>query len=234
MAMDLRYSEDDIRTGPKEGAIKVLIVDDHRLFADAIRAHLQANGIEVVGTPANGRDALFEVRTKKPDVVLLDLGLPDEEGSQVGLKILSEFPEVKILIVTGLSDARTVREVMRAGFSGYLVKDTPLAQFLTSIQAVMAGQAVMPLRLASSATGARSKEQEDAALRAAQLTKREREVLQLLADGASSEHIANFLCVSSNTVRTHVQNVLSKLGVHSRLEAAAFAGRYRIVEAAEA
>jgi DNA-binding NarL/FixJ family response regulator len=160
----------------------------------------------------------------------MDLGLPGDGGASVGARILAALPDTKVVAVTALHDPSAVTEVVRAGFSGYLTKDSTIDRLVASIRAILSGEVVISGRLARAATGARSEDERDALFRAQQLTAREREVLQLLAEGASSEQVADRLSVSSHTVRTHVQNTLAKLQVHSRLEAATFAVRYGIAE----
>jgi two-component system, NarL family, nitrate/nitrite response regulator NarL len=185
--------------------------------------------MEVLELATSAHQALETVRRERPNVVLLDLGLPDMSGIEAGKKILEEFPETKIIAVTAMSDSRVLRDAIRAGFQGYLTKDTPLKQFVSSIDTIIDGQVVMPRALAPGAAGAQSPEERAAALLVAQLTPREREVLALLAEGVNSKAICARLGVSSNTVRTHVQNILTKLQVHSRLEAATFGVRLGVV-----
>jgi DNA-binding NarL/FixJ family response regulator len=203
--------------------MRVLIVDDHRLFAEAIRLTLERDGMDVA-IAFTGSDAREAARREAPDVVLLDIGLPHESGLSVGRDILEEHPETKILIVTSLEDERAVREAVRSGFHGYLTKDTRLERFVGGIHAAVEGQLVLPQRLRRKANGM----DDDASLLASQLTPKECEVLALLAEGASSSEIARSLSISPNTVRTHVQSILAKLQVHSRLEAVAFAARHGI------
>ena len=210
--------------------IKVLIVDDHRLFADVIRSVLVEHGMDVLDVAASVQEGLASVRAGVPDVVLVDLGLPDGDGISLGRSIVAEHPDVRVIALTALNDPKAVGEALRAGFSGYLTKDTPLTQFVGMIRAAMEGQVVIPQRLAAAAAGARTAEERHASLLAEQLSPRERQVLTLLAEGANSEDIAGRLSVSPNTVRTHVQSILTKLQVHSRLEAATFAVRYGIVK----
>ncbi len=208
---------------------KVLIVDDHQLFAEAIRSALEDAGVDVVDVASNELETLNAMAEHQPDLVLMDLGLPDSNGFEVGQKLLARDPEVKVLIVTAVVDPNLVQDSVRAGFSGYLTKDTPIVQFVSSVRAALAGDVVLPRNLARRAVGVRSPEEEDAHKRARHLTEREIEVLTLLTEGASSEHIAARLHISLNTVRTHIQNILTKLQVRSRLEAAAFATRFGIV-----
>jgi two-component system nitrate/nitrite response regulator NarL len=210
---------------------KILIVEDHTLFADAIRSSLEDLDMEVLEPCPDGPAALEAVRRGGPDLVLLDIGLPGQSGLSVGRQILELAPGTKVVALTAMEDVRTMREAMSAGFHGYLTKDVQLRQFVRSIRAVLDGQMVLPHRLARRATGIGSPEDQAAALLAQQLTSREREVLALLVSGANSAEIARRLTVSPHTMRTHVQGILTKLQVHSRLEAAAFAIRHGIVEA---
>ena len=181
----------------------------------------------VASTTAEATDA---VRRDAPDVVLLDIELPDGDGIALGRSIAAEHPETKVMALTALNDPKAVGETLRAGFAGYLTKDTPLTQFVAMIEAAAAGEVVIPQRFAAAAVGVRTAEERHASLLAEQLSPREREVLSLLAEGAGSDEIAQRLSVSPNTVRTHVQSILTKLQVHSRLEAATFAVRYGIVK----
>jgi two-component system nitrate/nitrite response regulator NarL len=204
-----------------------LIVDDHVLFAEAISAALQDAGLGVCATVINGRDAIHFLETDRADVVVMDLGLPDRSGLAIGQEILERWPETKILAVTALDDPKAVDDAVRAGFRGYLTKDTPVARFISSLEAIVDGQVVTPHRLMSG--GHRRRPADDISLLATQLTSREREVLGLLMEGADGQSIARRLGVSRNTVRTHVQSILTKLQVHSRLEAATFAVRHHLV-----
>ncbi|HEY3210940.1 MAG TPA: response regulator transcription factor [Actinomycetota bacterium] len=208
---------------------RVLIVDDHRLFSEVIRSTLESMGMEVLGAATTGSEGLDVARRERPDVVLVDIGLPDESGLAVGKKILEEMPETKLVAVTSLIDPRAVAEAVRLGFRGYVTKDTPVNQFVSSIRAVLDGNVIMPKQLAKAAAGDRSPEEQHAAMLVKQLTDRERQVLQLLAEGSSGVQIAARLSISPNTVRTHVQSILTKLQVHSRLEAAAFAVRHGLI-----
>lgn len=201
------------------------------LFADAIRSTLEAAGIFVIGVATNGERGIEDVRREKPDLVLVDLGLPDQSGLAVGKLILDEHPGMKVVALTAIDAPRAVEEALRAGFNGYLTKDTPVLRFVSSIRAALDGQVVIPHKLAPALAGAKTSEEENAALLVEQLTPREREVLSLLVDGASGEDIAKRLVISPNTVRTHVQSILTKLQVHSRLEAATFAVRHGVVAA---
>lgn len=210
--------------------IRALMVDDHTLFAEAIRPILEDQGIEVVAVVTTGAAALDAVREHRPDIVLVDIGLPDRSGLAVGADILDTWPETKVLALTALDDPRAVKEAMRAGFRGYLTKDTPVTKFVEAVLAALGGQVVVPHRLAAQAAGARSGHEREVAMMAEQLTYRECDVLALLVEGVAGDAIARRLGISPNTVRTHVQSILTKLQVHSRLEAATFAVRYGIID----
>lgn len=195
-----------------------------------IREALADHGLEVAGSAGTGEEGIAAARRLRPDLVLVDLGLPDQPGIDVGKVIIDELPDAKVLAVTASSDGRTVREAMRSGFHGYLTKDISLAQFVAGINAALEGQMVVPQRSAPAAAGSMSAAQVQALQLAEHLSPRERELLGLLVDGASSSQIAERLSLSPNTVRTHIQSIMSKLQVHSRLEAATFAVKHGIVK----
>jgi two-component system nitrate/nitrite response regulator NarL len=208
---------------------RVLIVDDHRLFAETIRATLVELGHDVVEIATRGEEAIGAMERHHPEVVLLDLGLPDRPGFDVGAEILERWPEVRILVVTAMSDRRSASEAIRNGFHGYLTKDAPVARFARAVESVVDGQVVMPQGLTDFGVGGKGDDVDAVRLRADQLTRRELDVLELMVAGVDGHGIAKQLGISSNTVRTHAQSILTKLQVHSRLEAATFAVRHGIV-----
>lgn len=209
---------------------RALIVDDHLLFAEAIRSTLESNGIDVVAVATDGAQAMRAIHDHRPDLALVDIGLPDQSGLVLGKQILADFRDTKVLAVSALDDPRVVKEAVRLGFSGYIMKETPVPRFVTSVLAAVDGQVVVPHRLAARVAGVRTRREREAGILSEQLTPRERDVLELLVEGLDGEAIAERLGIARNTVRTHVQSILSKLQVHSRLEAAAFAVRHGIVE----
>jgi two-component system, NarL family, nitrate/nitrite response regulator NarL len=218
--------------GNESEGIRVAIIDDHKLFGEAIRGTLKRQGMNMVGLAISADEAYRMVRAERPDVILLDLGLPDEDGLSLGQRLLAEQPDLKIIVVTATSSERAVNEAIRGGFHGYLTKDTPVAQLPEAIRAVMDGRLVVSRGPAQVRAVGSGNEDRHVALLIQQLTSRELEVLEQLALGVSGSVIAERLHMSPNTVRTHVQSILAKLQVHSRLEAAAFAVRHQIVRPA--
>lgn len=206
--------------------MRVLIVDDHTLFVDAIRPIVQRLGGDEVVVATTGRAAVDAARRHAPDLVLVDIGLPDRSGLSVGAEILSLRPDAKVVALTGLEDDSLAREASRIGLKGYLSKDVSLEQFQASLREILRGR---PLQLVPGAHRARRRPERGprnvARMLASHLTKRELEVLTLLVRGMSGADIAKELSISKNTVRTHIQSILTKLQVHSRLEAVAFATR---------
>jgi two-component system nitrate/nitrite response regulator NarL len=215
------------RHAPQEagGIGGILIVDDHKLFADAIRAALLRHHYTVSEPVTTGAEAIAAAERQQPEVALVDIGLPDASGVHVGRRILEVSPSTRVVVVTAMDDQRVADDVVRAGFHGYLLKDTKMSQLLSAIQIVLSGDVVLPSR----ATRGRGGRESNARLLGRNLTPRELEVLEMLARGVGGREIARTLGVAPNTVRTHVQSILSKLQVHSRLEAAAFAVRHGLI-----
>ena len=206
---------------------RALIVDDHALFAQAIGSMLEREGFDVVGIVGTGREALESVRRARPDLVLLDLRLPDRSGLDVGMAIIEASPSTKLVAVSALNDSASVADTIRAGFHGYVTKEAGVSHLVRSLEAVVEGNTVLPREVGRRPT-ADPREQRASRL-VSQLTPREREILQLLSDGATTKAIALRLHIAPNTVRSHVQGLFSKLQVHSRLEAVALAARHGLI-----
>jgi two-component system, NarL family, nitrate/nitrite response regulator NarL len=201
--------------------IRILIVDDHKPFVEAVQAALESAGVSVVDVVSQWSETLEAVHRSDPDVILMDVGPPDESGLIVGRRVLRRHPNAKIVAITALADRSVLDEALHIGFVGYLTKDTPVRKFVSALRAASDGHLVMQ-RL--------SHQQNGAWLLASQLTPREREILALVALGANNKVAAARLGISQHTVRTHVQNILTKLQMHSRLQAATFAVRHRLVD----
>jgi two-component system, NarL family, nitrate/nitrite response regulator NarL len=207
---------------------RVLVANDHRLFADALSSALTGHGMRVVAIVTTAGEAIAESGRSRPDLVLLDIELPDGSGIEVGKAILAVIPSTVVLAMAARAEPQTLRETIAAGFRGLVTKDASLSRFIAAAAAALAGQSVVPTDLARSMST--RPEDRHAALLRQGLTQREREVLALLVDGTSTAQMMARLGVSHNTVRTHVGRVLTKLQAHSRLEAAAFALRHGLVE----
>jgi len=216
-------------TAAEAPSVRVVIVDDHKLFAEAVRSALRRWDMDVVGLASTAGEAERVVDSLRPDVAIVDIALPDDDGLSLSERLVRSFPDLKVVVVTASSSPKWVNETLRRGLHGFLTKDAPVASLADSVRAALDGRVLINQGLTRAAAGQPEPEDEHAALLADQLTEREREVLGLLAHGDSSDRIATELTMSPNTVRTHVQAILTKLQVHSRLEAAAFAVRHGIV-----
>jgi two-component system nitrate/nitrite response regulator NarL len=204
----------------------ILIVDDQQLFADVIASALAHLGARIVGPVGTAADAIAAAALERPDLVLLDIGLPDLNGIDAARAILAVEPDVPIVALTASTDPRASAEAVKAGLRGYVPKEAPLSTVVEAIDSALGGESVVvpPRRTVSRSNTS------PAELLTSALTDREREVLALIISGAASGTIAERLGISTNTVRTHVQSILTKLQVHSRLEAAAFAVKHGLVE----
>jgi DNA-binding NarL/FixJ family response regulator len=201
--------------------IRVAVVDDHAVFAQSVSAALATFGdVDVVGVGHSGVDALALVERARPDAVLLDYRLGNESGADVIRALCAADPAVKVVVLTASVDERTLADAMDAGCAAYLTKESSLDDVVAALRSTVAGGAVFPPELLRGVLRRRSESRA-----ATELTARERQVLRLLAEGRSNKAIAAELALSLHTVRNHVQRVLGKLGVHSRLEAVAAAGR---------
>ncbi|MGH2589443.1 MAG: response regulator [Actinomycetota bacterium] len=212
----------------------MLLADEQSLFREAVRVVLSRQAdIEVVGEARDGLQAIAEVERLRPDVALVDANLPNCDAIHATLQITERVPACRVIVVTGQEDQRALIDALEAGASGYLSKESPLVDLIEAVWAVHRGEVLVPSRMLAPLLRQliqRRGEHNDALHRMANLTRREREVLSLLAQGADNEGIALRLVISPETARTHVQNVLGKLDVHSRLEAAAFVRQNGLLE----
>ncbi|MGH2727375.1 MAG: response regulator [Actinomycetota bacterium] len=212
--------------GSDESAIRILLADEHALFREAVRVILESQpDLEVVGEAGDGAQAALEAERTRPDVALVDAHLPNSDGVRTTPLIHERRPECKVVVLADSEDDQLLIEALEAGASGFLTKGSPLSELIDAARRVQRGEVLIPPRLLGPLLARlirRRREQDVAYRQIARLTKREKEILALLADGADNNAIAQALVISPGTARTHVQNVLGKLGVHSRLEAAAF------------
>lgn len=205
---------------------KVLIVDDERLFAELLRVALRnADGIEVVDVVHDVQTAVRRMTELRPDVVLADYHLPDGTGSDIARTVRATLPDTSVLILTGDPSVTTLSDVARSGAVGHLTKDRPFEEVVEGVRAAALGE----ILFAPSELQRLLLERESRPRPLEPLTARELEVLQLLAEGASTAQASDQLGISSATLRAHVQAILRKLGAHSRLEAVAEAARLGVV-----
>lgn len=204
--------------------IRVLLVDDHAVFCDALSAILKLEpDIEVVGRGGSVREAVEGARRLHPDVVLLDVHMPDGSGVEATARIKRERPQTQVVILTSDEEEAVLRSAVEAGVTGYLSKQESAPQVLQAVRSAARGEALIaPYMLARLLDGLKRPTHPG---QMTPLTPRELGVLTELAAGHDNEAIARTLRLSPNTVRTHVQNILSKLKVHSKLEAVAKAIR---------
>lgn len=201
--------------------ISVLIVEDHPMFVHGLAALLATDpAIEVVGAAGSAAEALALVRRSSPDVVVMDLKLPDGDGVQLTRRVLDGHPSTAILVMTMFDDDRSVAAALRAGARGYLLKTSEDTQILAAIHTVHAGHAIVDQAVAGRLAGMLGPTGVDTSTRPfAELTDREFEILELIAFGLSNAEISARLVLSPKTVRNHVSNVLGKIGAASRAQA---------------
>ena len=210
------------KAGTSPTVIRVLTVDDHALIRDGVAA-LIANqkDMRLVGEASNGREAIEQFRSHRPDVTLMDLQMPEMNGIDALIAIRSEFPEARIIVLTTYAGDALCKRAMKAGAQAYILKGNVRKDLLDTIRAVRAGKKILHAEVAAElATHAA----DDA------LSKREIEVLSLIAAGNSNKLVADQLAISEDTVKGHVKSILSKLGVNDRTHAVTAALKRGIIE----
>jgi DNA-binding NarL/FixJ family response regulator len=202
--------------------IRVLICDDHAFYREGVRGMLQSlsDSFAIVGEASDGIEAVRQARLLRPDVILMDLKMPGMNGLEATRQILVATPAVGILVVTMFEDDDSVFAAMRAGARGYLLKDADREELTLAIRAVARGEAIFGAAIAQRMIRYFAALPQDAmAITFPELTEREREILQLMAQGLSNKVIANRLVLSLKTVQNHVSHIFSKLQVADRAEA---------------
>jgi DNA-binding NarL/FixJ family response regulator len=218
-------------------AIRVLIADDHRSFAEALRTAIRMErGMSVVAVVHDGVTAVEAARRRRPDVVLMDVQMPRTDGIAATRQVLQERPDTRVVMLSAFEEEHNVARALDAGAIGFLSKYSPVKEIIRAVRAAYRGDALIdPADVRRILTHLRKKRAQDAAARARveRLTRRETEILQGLAEGRSPERLADQLGISRHTLRTHQQNILFKLKVHSKLEALALAIRHGKVRTGE-
>jgi two-component system NarL family response regulator len=208
--------------------IRVLLIEDNRLLREGITAMLNEQpDIKAVSATGNG-DALEKAKKIKPQVVLLDLGLRSQNSLRIAELIKKEYPKAEIVVMDLIPAQAEVAEFVQAGVAGFILKDATIEDFLHTIRSVAEGKKVLPPSLTGSLFShiveyAVHSGKADRLMKAVRLTKREHEVVDLIARGMSNKEIANELHIAVHTVKSHVHNTLEKLALHTRLELASFA-----------
>ncbi len=213
-------------------AIRVFIAEDHAIVRKGIRALLtMAPDIEVVGEASNGREAISRVESLRPDVILMDLVMPEMDGIEAIRRITARQPEARILVLTSFATDDKVFPAIKAGALGYLLKDSDPEELVRAIRQVYRGESSLHPKIARKllrelSEGQRPSRPDPTLARSVEpLTEREVEVLRLVAQGRSNREIGNQLTISEGTVRTHVSNILGKLHLASRTQATLYALR---------
>ncbi|HET7034826.1 MAG TPA: response regulator transcription factor [Thermomicrobiaceae bacterium] len=211
--------------------MRILIADDHALFRDGLSSLLESHGEEVVGEARNGREAVELARREQPDVVLMDLTMPEMDGLTATRILSAELPEVKVVVLTASEQEADLFEAIKSGAQGFLPKDLEAEQFFALLDGVTRGEPALTPGLARKllAEFARPAAPREARPPEA-LTEREREVLELLVQGVTSNReLAERLFVSENTVKYHLRNILDKLHLQNRAQVIAYALRSGLV-----
>ena len=214
--------------------IRVLVVDDHALFRRGLEMVLaQEDDIEVVGEAGDGAEAVEKAADLLPDVVLMDVRMPRRSGIEACTAIKDVTPSTRIIMLTISDEENDLYDAIKAGATGYLLKEITIDEVATAVRAVAGGQSLISPAMASKlltefATLVKREDRQQ--VPAPRLTDRELEVLRLVARGHNNKEVAKQLFISENTVKNHVRNILEKLQLHSRMEAVVYAVREKLLE----
>jgi DNA-binding NarL/FixJ family response regulator len=222
----------DDANNPQAPQPRVLLVDDHDLFRTGLRNLLEEQGVQIVGECDNGTDALHAVREVAPDVVVMDLNMPGISGVEATRQISMIAPLTRVLVLTISDQDSDVMDAILAGACGYLLKDSSITDLISGIHAAAVGESLVSPAIASKVlqrVRASSASPHEAELIQSELSDREIEVLKLIANGKDNGMIALELHISPKTVKNHISNILMKLQIENRIQAAVYAVRSGIV-----
>jgi DNA-binding NarL/FixJ family response regulator len=208
---------------------RLLLADDHRLVAEGLKS-LLAPDFDLVGVVEDGRSLLEAARTLKPDVVVADIAMPQLNGIEALVQLRQEGDRVPVVFLTMHRDVAYARRALDAGASGFVLKHSAPAELVTAIQAALDGKTYLTPQLAGEVLESMKERPERGADRVASLTPRQRQVLQLLAEGRSAKEIAARLAISARTVEFHKYQVMETLGIHTNAELTHFAIKHGLVE----
>ena len=220
------------RVDTRQEALRVFIVDDHDLFRTGLRNLLEEQGVEVIGEAANGQEAIRSVRELAPEVVVMDLNMPGMTGVEATRQITGIAPLTRVLVLTISDQDSDVLDAILAGACGYLLKDSSIHELMAGIRAAAVGESLISPNIASKVLQrVRSTSNVPAIADAirSELSDREIEVLKLIANGKDNAHIAADLHISPKTVKNHISNILMKLQIDNRIQAAVYAVKSGIV-----
>ncbi|CAB4971673.1 two component transcriptional regulator, LuxR family [Actinobacteria bacterium IMCC26207] len=206
--------------------MRVLLADDHQILRDGIRRGLENAGEEVVGEASNGEEAVTLARETQPDIVLMDLSMPVLDGVSATRRIISEFPDIKVVVLTMHDDPPLTRSALEAGASAYLTKGTSFADVLDTLRRVLAGEEVLSPQLAASMLTVVEAEDPGEEL----LSSRQTEILQMIADGQSTKQVARELGITQKTVHNHLNAIYRRLDTQSLTHAVLSAVRLGIID----
>jgi DNA-binding NarL/FixJ family response regulator len=206
-----------------DAAVRIMVVDDHPMWRDSVSRDLTEAGFEVVAATGEGAQAVRIAASVRPDVVVLDLQLPDFSGVDVTRGVLAAYPNAKVLILSASGEHHDVLGAVKAGATGYILKSASRAEFLNAVRRTGAGDAVFSPGLAGLVLGEFRRLASDPAPDTPRLTDREAEILRMVGTGMSYKQIAERLVLSHRTVQNHVQNTLNKLQLHNRVDLVRYA-----------
>jgi DNA-binding NarL/FixJ family response regulator len=214
---------------------RILIIDDHPLFREGLKAIIAVDKrFEIVGEAGTGREGLAMAEQLKPDVVLVDISLPDESGMQLTRKLRNLLSKTRILIISMHSKIDYIVESFQAGATGYVVKESAAERLVQGIEAVSAGEYFLDSSISHEVVEklmkSPVKEARIADVEYGTLTTREQEIMRMLAEGTSKREIADHLCISPKTVENHRANIMKKLGIHSAMELVRYAARLGLID----
>jgi NarL family two-component system response regulator LiaR len=209
--------------------IRVLIVDDHGVVRQGLRTYLELlDDIEVAGEAGNGTEALAQVRQHQPDVVLMDLVMPEMDGIEATRQVCAISPSTRVIVLTSFADDDKVFPAIKAGAKGYLLKDVSPADLASAIRAVYAGGTHLHPDITKKLVDQLASPRTEPGPASDELTPRELEILRLIAEGMNNRDIAQALTISEKTVKTHVSHILAKLHLADRTQAAIYAHRHGV------